>query len=182
LRQKIIRLIAQPERKWLNFNHRRPPPPPPTIAAHALYENNGACACVGGAALAWRTAHAITFLPPTACNYFIVHDAEIKFLLLLSNAAACRRYNLKIQIALPLHVAQLYRLYKLRLSNASTSLAELLYCVDYFVHRSGAARCMQHKRMRVKGGFVNGGASILSISGREALMYLRSEYMKCFYI
>lgn len=48
--------------------------------------------------------HAITFLPPTACNYFIVHDAEIKFLLLLSNAAAaCRRYNLKIQIALPPH-------------------------------------------------------------------------------
>jgi hypothetical protein len=32
-------LIAQPERKWLNFNHRRPPPPLTlTIAAqHALY-------------------------------------------------------------------------------------------------------------------------------------------------
>ena len=69
-----------------------------------IYENNGACACVGGGA-AWRTAHAITFLPPTACNYYIVHDAEIKFLLLLSNARrrAGDTYNLKIQIALPPH-------------------------------------------------------------------------------
>jgi hypothetical protein len=117
--------------------------------------------------------HAITFLPPTACNYFIVHDAEIKFLLLLSNAAAaaCRRYNLKI------HPHSLrYRLYKLRLSNASTSLAQNCYIVLIILYTDLELRAarMQHKRMRVKGGFVNGGASILSIS---AYVPRRSDYI-----